>query len=50
LQELSQLKTRSALELQAKEAELQTLRQQLLAHQQDRCTLRCATQLAACIW
>jgi Na+-transporting methylmalonyl-CoA/oxaloacetate decarboxylase gamma subunit len=36
LQELSQLKTRSALELQAREAEVQALKQQLQAHQQDR--------------
>jgi hypothetical protein len=35
--ELSQLKTRSLLELQAKEAELAQLQQQLVQHEEDKC-------------
>ncbi len=36
LQELSQLKTRSVLELQAREAEIQDLKQQLQRHEEHR--------------
>jgi hypothetical protein len=36
LQEIAQLKTRSALELHAKEVEVAELQQQLSQHQQDK--------------
>jgi len=36
LQELAQLRTRSALELRSKEAEVATLQQQLASHEQEK--------------